>query len=135
MPWRSAKQLSLRFGRPPHPQPGTYLKPEPPPGTCQGSTAINRQSDVGFQATDPPRQPDVQDLVARIRVLLDASAPSARDAGDYEKALETIEADEASPARDRSSITRALRLLTGAAGMVTGWADAVTALQRAIGRL
>lgn len=100
-----------------------------------GATVVNRQSEVSYQDGSAAGQPDIRELVDHLRALLEASAPAETDPGEYEAALQAIEAGADDPKQHRFSITGALALLTGAAGMVAGWSDAVAALQHAIAQL
>ncbi|HUY49474.1 MAG TPA: hypothetical protein VMV92_27745 [Streptosporangiaceae bacterium] len=94
-----------------------------------------RASAVNNQDTTSIDQQKIQDLIGQVRALLEASQYEPDDAAEYNAALATVEADVADPKRNRFSIRGAMQVLSGAAGLVTGWADAVTALQHALDKL
>jgi hypothetical protein len=88
------------------------------------------------QAPPSAEQREIHDLISQLRDLLDESrsrlAPEA--ATEYGDALDAIETEAAAgPQRNGFSIREALEVLAGAAGVVNGWIQAVTALRHALG--
>jgi len=80
-----------------------------------------------------PDADSIQELIERIRALLNEARPELDDADEYDAALEEIEAGVASPKQNRFSIRGALDVLGRAAVIVTGLSDAIAALKQAIG--
>lgn len=96
----------------------------------------DRATAVSDQMSARAHQDDnIQDLIDVVRGLLEVSRRDLENAAEYDEALEVIESGVVNPKQNRFSIKGALHVLSGAATIVTGWADAVTALQHALDKL
>ena len=80
-------------------------------------------------------QREIRDLLSQLRAMLDESRSTLaqEDADIYTKALNVIETESVAAHRNGFSIRGAVEVLAGAAGVVSGWVQAVTALRHALG--
>jgi hypothetical protein len=108
-------------------------------GDASGANVQNvtgyRASAISRQERGQPDQDSIRELIERIRALVDEARPELASADEYDAALDAIADGVASPERNRFSIKGALGVLSGAAILVTGWSEAITALQQAISKL